>query len=101
VAVLLNEKEIEDPVLDGWAVEYRVRREDGRELDVVAGCSAAVLDALRGVTEGSVADFVADRGRSAALARAEETRAYHRLRIACYDPEVGVTVEDDTPRAGG
>lgn len=86
---------------DGWMVEYAIRRDDGREVQVVAECAAQV-GAAEAVADETVRRFLADRGRAEALERAEDALEHeNRLKVACYDASTGLTFERDSPKGGG
>ena len=78
---------------DGWAVDYRIRREDGEELDAAVRCWAKAHAAaeMAGNTEALAA--IADRGVAAALEYAErvESPATHGAVLISiwFDPTGG------------
>jgi hypothetical protein len=74
VAAIAEVVEIHDltaPSQDGWAVDYRIRREDGEELHAGVRCwEKAHVAAERSANTEALA-AIADRGTAAALEYAE------------------------------
>jgi hypothetical protein len=68
MAEIIEERDITAPDQDGWTLSYRVRRDDGNEVPVLASCSGTA-EASRKFDDARA--FIADRGRSAAIAYAE------------------------------
>jgi hypothetical protein len=52
---------------DGWAVDYRIRREDGEELDAAVRCWAKAYAAAEKAANAEALAAIADRARAAAL----------------------------------
>ena len=72
---ILEETDLPSPRGDGWARLYRVRRDDGEEVTVDASCTGTA-EAIATVAGGRDAlEFIADRGRSAALRCAESAQS--------------------------
>jgi hypothetical protein len=67
------------PSQDGWAVDYRVRREDGEELHAEVRCWEKAHAAAERATNTTALAAIVDRGRAAALEYAElvESPATH------------------------
>jgi hypothetical protein len=68
MAEIIEEREITAPDQDGWTMSYRVRRDDGHEVAVLASCSGTAEASQKSADARA---FVDDHGRSAALAHAE------------------------------
>lgn len=63
--------DLTDPSQDGWAVDYRIRREDGEELQVEVRCwEKARLSAER-ASNAEALTAIADRGSTLAREYAE------------------------------
>jgi hypothetical protein len=63
---------------DGWAVDYRIRRDDGEELHAEVRCwERAHAAAERGANAAALA-AIADRGNAAALEYAELVESRRR-----------------------
>ena len=64
---------------DGWTVDYRIRREDGEELDAAVRCWAKAHVAAEAAANADALAAIADRGLAAALEYAElvESPATH------------------------
>jgi hypothetical protein len=56
---------------DGWAVDYRIRREDGEELHAEVRCWEKAHAAAEHAANAEALAAIADRGNAAALAYAE------------------------------
>jgi hypothetical protein len=59
------------PSQAGWAVDYRIRREDGEELDVEVRCWEKAHAAAERAANAVALSAIADRGVAAALEYAE------------------------------
>jgi hypothetical protein len=57
---------------DGWAVDYRIRREDGEELLVAVRCWEKAHAAAERAANAEALAAIADRGRATALEYAEQ-----------------------------
>jgi hypothetical protein len=56
---------------DGWAVDYRIRREDGEELHAEVRCWERAHAAAERVANAEALAAIADRGSAAAVEYAE------------------------------
>ena len=56
---------------DGWAVDYRIRREDGEELDAAVRCWAKAHAAAEKAGNAEALAAIADRAQAATLEYAE------------------------------
>jgi hypothetical protein len=71
VADLIDSHDLTAPSQDGWAIDYRIRRDDGEELHAEVRCwEKARAVAERAANTGALA-AIADRGSAAALEYAE------------------------------
>jgi hypothetical protein len=71
MAEVLESHDLTDPSQDGWAVDFRIRREDGEELHAEVRCwNKAYVAAERAANTEALA-AIADRGVAAALEYAE------------------------------
>ena len=71
MAEVVETRDITAPEQDGWAVDYRIRRDDGEELHAEVRCwERAHLAAERAGNADTLA-AIADRGSAAALEYAE------------------------------
>ena len=79
MAEVVETNDLTAPSQDGWAVDYRIRREDGEELDAAVRCWASALAAAEGAGNAEALAAIADRGLAAALEYAElvESPATH------------------------
>ena len=59
------------PSQDGWAVDYRIRRSDGEELDAAVRCWARAHAAAKRAANAEALAAIADRGLATALECAE------------------------------
>ena len=59
------------PSQDGWAVDYRIRREDGEELHAQVRCWERAHAAAERAANAEALAAIADRGNAAALEYAE------------------------------
>jgi hypothetical protein len=67
----LERHEFTDPSQHGWAIDYRIRREDGEELHAEVRCWEKAEAAARGAANVDALAAIADRGVTAALDYAE------------------------------
>jgi hypothetical protein len=75
IAHVLETVDLTAPSQDGWAVDYRIRREDGEELHAEVRCwERARAAAERSGNVGALA-AIADRGITAALDYAESVES--------------------------
>ena len=71
MAEVVDTHDLTTPSQDGWAVDYRIRRDDGEELHAEVRCwERAHAVAERAANTGALA-AIADRGSAAALEYAE------------------------------
>ena len=71
MAVVVETHDLTAPSQDGWAVDYRIRREDGEELHAEVRCWEKAAAAARGAANAEALAAIADRGSVAALEYAE------------------------------
>jgi len=99
-----------DPSQDGWAVDYRIRRDDGEELDAAVRCWARAHAAAQRAANAEALAAIADRGIAAALEYAElvESPSTHGAVMISiwFDPTDGGNLRrrvsyERTPGAGG
>jgi hypothetical protein len=71
MAEVVETLDLTEPSQDGWAVDYRIRREDGEELHAEVRCwQKARLSAERAANDEALT-AIGDRGQSAAREYAE------------------------------
>ena len=71
IAEVVETHDLTDPSQHGWAVDYRIRRDDGEELHAEVRCwDNARVAAERSANADALA-AIADRGSAAALEHAE------------------------------
>ena len=71
MAVVVETHDLTAPSQDGWAVDYRIRREDGEELHAGVRCWAKAQVAAEQSANSDALAAIADRGSTAALEYAE------------------------------
>lgn len=71
MAKLLETRDLTDPTQHGWAVDYRIRREDGEELHAEVRCWDRAHEAAKRAGNTAALDAIDDRGMRAALEAAE------------------------------
>jgi hypothetical protein len=71
MAELVETHDLTAPSQHGWAVDYRIRREDGEELHAEVRCWDMAHDSAKQAGNSDALEAIADRGVSAALAYAE------------------------------
>ena len=71
MAEVVETHDLTDPSQDGWAVEYRIRRDDGEELHVDVRCWRKAHVAAERSANGDALAAIGDRGVQAALEYAE------------------------------
>jgi hypothetical protein len=71
VAEVVETHDITDPSQDGWAVDYRIRREDGEELHAEVRCWNKAHAAAERAANTEALAAIADRGVAAALEYAD------------------------------
>jgi hypothetical protein len=79
VAEVVETRDLTAPSQDGWAVDYRIRREDGEELHAEVRCWEKAHAAAERAANAEALGAIADRGNAAALEYAEmvESPATH------------------------
>src|SRR5512132_1221906 len=71
MAEVVETHDLTAPTQDGWAVDYRIRREDGEELHAEVRCWEKARDAAQRAGNANALAAIADRGKAAALEYAE------------------------------
>ena len=71
MAVLVETYDLTDPSQDGWAVDHRIRREDGTELHAEVRCWENARQSAARAANSEAVDAMTDRGVAAALEYAE------------------------------
>ena len=71
MAELVDTNDLTAPSQDGWAMDYRIRREDGEELDAAVRCWARAHAAAEKAANAEALAAIANRGLWAALEYAE------------------------------
>ena len=71
MAEVIETVDLTAPSQDGWAVAYRIRREDGEELHAEVRCWAQAHAAAKRAANAEALAAIADRGSAAALEYAE------------------------------
>ena len=71
MAVVVETHDLTAPSQDGWAVDYRIRREDGEELHAGVRCWVKAQAAAERSANSDALAAIADRGATAALEYAE------------------------------
>jgi hypothetical protein len=71
MAEVVETHDITDPSQDGWAVDYRIRREDGEELHAEVRCWNKAHAAAERAANTEALAAIADRGVAAALEYAD------------------------------
>src|SRR5512132_3070956 len=71
MAEVVETYDLTAPSQDGWAVDYRIRREDGEELHAEVRCWGKARDAAQRAGNANALAAIADRGKAAALEYAE------------------------------
>ena len=72
MAEVLETHDLTDPSQHGWAVNYRIRREDGEELHAEVRCWDKARAAAKQAANTEALAAIADRGIAAALEYAEK-----------------------------
>jgi hypothetical protein len=79
MAEVVETNDLTVPTQDGWAVDYRIRREDGEELHAEVRCwEKARVAAERSANTDALA-AIADRGSAAAREYAELVEPQRRV----------------------
>ena len=71
MAEVVETYDLTTPSQDGWAVDYRIRREDGEELHAEVRCWEKAHAAAERAANADALAAIADRGSAAALEYAE------------------------------
>jgi hypothetical protein len=71
MAEVVETLDLTAPSQDGWAVDYRIRREDGEELHAEVRCWEKAAAAAKRAANAEALAAIADRGSAAALEYAE------------------------------
>jgi hypothetical protein len=75
VAEVVETHDLTAPSQDGWAVDYRIRREDGEELHAEVRCWEKAHAAAERAANTEALTAIADRGIAAALEYAEDVES--------------------------
>jgi hypothetical protein len=71
VAEVVETHDLTAPSQDGWALDYRIKREDGEELDAEVRCWNKAHAAAERAGNAEALTAIADRGSAAVLEYAE------------------------------
>jgi hypothetical protein len=71
MAEVVEARDITAPEQDGWAVDYRIRRDDGEELHAEVRCWERAHHAAERAANAEALAAIADRGAASALEYAE------------------------------
>jgi hypothetical protein len=71
VAEVVETHDLTDPSQDGWAFDYRIRRDDGEELHAEVRCWAKAHAAAERAANTEALEAIGDRGIPAALEYAD------------------------------
>src|SRR6478735_10990532 len=71
MAEVVETRDLTDPSQNGWALDYRIRREDGEELHAEVRCWNKAHAAAERAGSAEALAAIADRGSAAALEYAE------------------------------
>jgi hypothetical protein len=71
MAEVVDTYDLTTPSQDGWAVDYRIRREDGEELHAEIRCWEKAHTAAERAANAEALAAIADRGSAVALGCAE------------------------------
>ena len=71
MAELVETYDLTAPSQDGWAMDYRIKREDGEELHAEVRCWERAHHSAKGAGNAEALEAMADRGVAAALEYAE------------------------------
>ncbi len=75
MAELVETYDLTAPSQDGWAVDYRIRREDGEELHAEVRCWEKAHATAERAGNADALAAIADRGVAAALEYAEQVHS--------------------------
>jgi hypothetical protein len=71
MAEVVETRDLTDPSQSGWAVDYRIRRDDGEVLDVEVRCWDKARELAHRAQNTNALDAMEDRGLALALEHAE------------------------------
>jgi hypothetical protein len=71
MAEVVETRDLTAPEQNGWAVDYRIRRDDGEELHAEVRCWEKAHLAAEGAANAEALAAIADRGTASALEYAE------------------------------
>ncbi len=71
MAEVVETIDLTDPSQDGWAVDYRIRREDGEELHAEVRCWEKARSSAERASNAEALAAIADRGNAVAREYAE------------------------------
>ncbi len=75
IAEVVETLDLTEPSQNGWAVDYRIRREDGEELHAEVRCWEKAHTAAERAANADALTAIADRGSAAALECAEQVQS--------------------------
>ena len=75
MAEVVETHDLTAPSQDGWAVDYRIRREDGEEIHAEVRCWERAHSAAERAANAKALAAIADRGSAAALKYAEQVES--------------------------
>ena len=75
MAEVVETSDLTAPSQDGWAVDYRIRRDDGEELHAEVRCWQKAHAAADRAANAEALAAIADRGNAAALEYAEQVES--------------------------
>ena len=75
MAEVVETHDLTAPSQDGWALDYRIRRDDGEELHAEVRCWAKGKAAAERAANAEALAAIADRGSTAALQYAEQVES--------------------------
>ena len=75
MAELVDTQDLTAPSQDGWALDYRIRRDDGEELHAEVRCWEKAHAAAERAGNADALAAMGDRGSAAALEYAEEVES--------------------------
>ena len=73
--MLVETCDLTDPSQHGWALDYRIRRDDGEELHAEVRCWDRARESAERAGNVEALEAIEDRGVAAALARAESAQS--------------------------
>jgi hypothetical protein len=75
MAAVVETHELTAPTQNGWALDYRIRREDGEELHAEVRCWEKAHAAAKRAANAAALAAIGDRGCAAALEYAEQVES--------------------------